>query len=227
MGWEDPIGKFIIENNKKVEVIGVIRDYIAQSMHNPIEPHWYHVLPDTVKLEGIFSVALNSNTKDGLKIVKQEFSDYFPEDAFEFIHLETTIQDEAAAQAWKVIRNINIFFAVLSIIISSVGLFGLVMFFARKKMKEISIRKVLGFSIHNLYLSLSGEFLWLLLVANFIAWPASYFMYTVLPGAHKYQIQFWEFLFASGIVFMVAIFTISYHIMKLIRQNPVDALKYE
>jgi putative ABC transport system permease protein len=227
MGWEDPIGKFIIENNKKVEVIGVIRDYIAQSMHNPIEPHWYHVLPDTVKLEGIFTVALNSNTKDGLKIVKQEFSGFFPEDAFEFIHLETTIQDEAAAQAWVVIRNINIFFALLSIIISSVGLFGLVMFFARKKMKEISIRKVLGFSIHNLYLSLSKEFLWLLLIANLFAWPASYFIYTTLPGAHKYGIEIWEFLLAAIIIFAVAIVTISYHIVILIKQNPVEALKYE
>lgn len=227
MGWDEPVGKFIIEGNKKIEVIGVIRDYIAQSMHNPIEPHWYHVIPDSTSLNGIFSVQLASNSPEGLKIVKEEFSNFFPEDPFEFKHIESTIQEEAATQAWKVIRNISIFFAILSIIISSVGLFGLVMFFARKKMKEISIRKVLGFSIHNLYLSLSKEFLWLLVIANFIAWPASYMVFKALPGAHKYQIQAWEFLLAAGLIFGVAILTISYHIVKLIKQNPVDALKYE
>jgi putative ABC transport system permease protein len=227
MGWEDPVGKFIIEGKRKVEVIGVIRDYIAQSMHNPIEPHWYHIVPDSSSLIGIFSVQLATNTQEGLKIVKEEFAEFFPEDPFEFKHIESTIQEEAASQAWKVIRNISIFFAIFSIIISSVGLFGLVMFFARKKMKEISIRKVLGFSVHKLYLTLSKEFIWLLFIANFIAWPASFLVYQSLPGAHKYQIQVWEFLAGTGIILIVAIITISYHILKLIRQNPVEVLKYE
>lgn len=227
LGWEDPIGKFIIEGDRRVEVIGVIRDYIAQSMHNPIEPHWYHVIPDSSSLNGIFSVQISGSSQEGLKLIKEEFSEFFPEDPFEFKHIETTIQDEAATQAWKVIRNISIFFALLSIIISSVGLFGLVMFFARKKMKEISIRKVLGFSVHKLYLRLSKEFLWLLFIANFIAWPASFFVYQSLPGAHKYQIQVWEFILGSGIILVVAMATISYHITKLIRQNPVEVLKYE
>ncbi len=227
MGWEDPVGKFIIEGKKKVEIIGVIKDYISQSMHNPIEPHWYHIIPDSTHLNGIFSVQLATNTQDGLKLLKEQFSDFFPEDVIDFTHIETTIRDEGATQAWKVIRNISIFFAFLSIIISSAGLFGLVMFFARKKMKEISIRKVLGFSVHNLYMNLSKEFLWLLLAANIIAWPASYFIYKLLPGAHKYNLEIWEFLLAFGVLFIVAIVTISYHIVRLIKQNPVDALKYE
>lgn len=227
MGWDDPIGKFVINGKQKVEVIGVIRDYISQSMHNPVEPHWYHLIPDSTNLMGIYSVHLSNKSPKSLEIVKEEFASFFPDDPFEFKHIKTTIEHEAASQAWKIIRNISVFFAILSIIISSVGLFGLVMFIARKKMKEISIRKVLGFSIHNLYMQLSSEFNWLLLISMVISWPASYMIYKSLPGAHKYSIQLWEFLFASAIIFIVAVITISYHIIKLLKQNPVEVLKYE
>lgn len=228
LGWDDPIGKHLIEGNKKVEIIGVIGDYIAQSMHNPIEPHWYHIISDSASLNGIFSVQLaTDNTRKGIKIVNEEFSDFFPEDAFEFTHINSIIRNEAAVQAWLVIRNISVFFAILSIIISSVGLFGLVMFFVKRKMKEIGIRKVLGFSLGNLYLKLSSEFLWLLLIANLLAWPASFFIYKQLPGAHKYPIQIWEFLLGSSIIMGIAVLTISYHIIKSARTNPVDILKYE
>ncbi len=226
-GWNDPIGKHIINGDKKIEVIGVIKDYISQSMHNPVEPHWYHLMLDSASLNGIYSVAYSGDTKKTMEIIKNDFSEFFPEDAFEFTHIQNIIQDENANKAWKVIRNVSVFFAMLSIIISTAGLFGLVMFYSRKKMKEIGIRKVLGFSSRDLYIKLSSEFLWLLLIANIIAWPASYCVYIMLPGAHKYNIQVWEFLQASSIILLVAVITISYHIIKLIRINPVETLKYE
>ncbi|NJK94976.1 MAG: hypothetical protein HC905_08750 [Bacteroidales bacterium] len=176
-GWEEPIGKSLIYGKKKFEVIGVIKDYIAQSMHNPVEPHWYRLYSDTINLNGVYSIqtAPGNHTK-AMHVIKKEFMELFPEDAFEFTHIQTIIRDENANKAWKVIRNISVFFAVLSIIISSAGLFGLVMFFARKKMKEVGIRKVLGFSVQNLYMKLCSEFIWLLLIANIIAWPAAYYI---------------------------------------------------
>lgn len=225
--WENPIGKNIIYNDKKYEVIGVIRDYIAQSMHNPIEPQWYRLMSDSVKLEGIHSIRYSGETQKALAIIKKEFSEIFPEDAFEFKHIQTTIKNENASRAWKVIRNISILFAFISIIISSVGLFGLVMFYSRKKMKEIGIRKVLGFSPFNLYIKLSSEFIWLIAIAIIIAWPLGYSVYTYLPGAHKYQIHIWEFLLATSIILSVAVMTISYHLLKSIRTNPLEILKYE
>lgn len=225
--WKYSIGKNIIYNNKKYEVIGVIRDYIAQSMHNPIEPQWYRLMSDTVKLEGIHSIKYSGDTQKALAIINKEFSEIFPEDAFEFKHIQNTIKEENASRAWKVIRNISILFACISIVISSVGLFGLVMFYSRKKMKEIGIRKVLGFSPFNLYIKLSSEFIWLIVIAIAFAWPCSYFIYTHLPGAHKYPIQIWEFLIATSIILSVAIITISYHLIKSIQTNPLEILKYE
>lgn len=226
--WDNPIGKYINYQGQRIEVIGMIKDYIAQSMHNPVEPHWYRLINDSTTQEGIYSVKIAPDeTKKAMKILKDEFTQIFPNDAFEFTHIQTIVNNENASRAWKVIRNMSIFYALISIIISTVGLFGLVMFYSKRKMKEIGIRKVLGFTGLSLYRKMSSEFLWLIIIAAILSWPAGYFYYQNFPGAHKYPISIWEFIFASSIILLVAIFTISYHIIKSIKTNPVEVLKYE
>jgi putative ABC transport system permease protein len=94
-------------------------------------------------------------------------------------------------------------------------------------MKEIGIRKVLGFSTLNLYVRLSSEFVILLLVSLLVSWPASYGVYKYLPGAHKYPLQIWEFLLATIILLVVALATISYQIIQASRIRPAVVLKDE
>ena len=151
----------------------------------------------------------------------------FPDDAFEFTDIQSRIVNENAARAWSYFRNICIFFASISIVISSIGLFGLIMFFTKQKMKEIGIRKVLGFTTGELYWTMSSGFVRLLLLSVLIAWPAAFYVYKVLPGAHIYTLQVWEFLIATLIIFVVAIATISYQIFRAAGSNPVEVLKDE
>jgi putative ABC transport system permease protein len=106
-------------------------------------------------------------------------------------------------------------------------LFGLVMFFSKQKMKEIGIRKILGFSIGRLYLKLLSEFIGLMLISIVIAWPIAWYIYRLLPGAYKYPLGIWEFIIATGIILIIAVTTISYHIIKATRMNPAEILKYE
>jgi putative ABC transport system permease protein len=101
------------------------------------------------------------------------------------------------------------------------------MFYAKRKMKEIGIRKVLGFSTTNLYFTFSSEFIKLLLISMLIAWPASFYLYRILPGAYKYPLQVWEFLTATLIVLLVALATISYQIILASGTSPVEVLKEE
>jgi len=101
------------------------------------------------------------------------------------------------------------------------------MFFTKRRMKEIGIRKVFGFSFMNLYLHLSSSFLKLIAISILIAWPAGYYIYNVLPGAHKYPLQVWEFLLATLIILAVALITISYQMIKAANANPVEVLKEE
>jgi putative ABC transport system permease protein len=123
--------------------------------------------------------------------------------------------------------KINLLFAVLSIFVSSIGLFGLILFYTRNKLKEVGIRKVLGFTGGQLYYTLSSGFIKLLFISVIFAWPAAWYAYKSLPGANKYPIQIWEFLIATGIILLVALATISYQIVKALRVNPAEIIKDE
>jgi putative ABC transport system permease protein len=227
-GWKESVGKHMSIYNKDYEVIGVIRDYVVFSVHNPLEPHLYMLLPDSLISNGLYSVRFMPGTeKRAMEIARNEFEKSFPSDAFEFKNIQNRIQNENAVMAWKKFRKICGFIALLSILVSSIGLFGLILFITRRKMKEIAIRKVLGFSIANLYMTLSSGFLKLLFLSIFISWPAAYYAYIYLPGANKYGIQIWEFLLGTLIVLMVAMATISFQILKAAKTRPVMVLKDE
>jgi putative ABC transport system permease protein len=227
-GWNEPLGKQIKIFGENYEVIGVINDYVAFSVHNPIEPHLYRLVPDSLINNAVFSVKYTKgNEKKAMQIVKAEFEEFFPEDAFEFRNIQTLIQNENAVKAWKGFRKICSLTALLTIIISSVGLFGLILFFTQRKMKEVGIRKVLGFSFGSLYLTLSSGFIKLTFVSIVIAWPAAYYVYKVLPGADKYGLEIWEFLLATLIIHLVALCTISYQIFRALSVRPVEILKDE
>jgi putative ABC transport system permease protein len=228
MGMDGIIGKHIKLYKNDVEIIGVIKDYTVSSAYSQNEPHLYRLIPNSIVSDGEYSVRfVKGKEKEARKIVKDEFEQFFPEDAFEFYQIQYLVQNEGAVVAFKAFRKICSFIAVLTIIISSIGLFGLILFFTRRKMKEVGIRKVLGFSFGNLYFTLSSGFIRLLLISVLIAWPLAFYVYKALPGANKYGLQIWEFLIATMIILLVALVTISYQIMKAVKVRPVDILKDE
>ncbi|MGC1389965.1 MAG: FtsX-like permease family protein [Bacteroidales bacterium] len=229
-GWKDAVGKhFKIYDRKDVEVIGVIKDYIVSSVYSSLEPHLYRLVQDSIINNGVYSVNFTTGEeKKAMEIVKQEFEQFFPEDAFEFRNIQFLTRNETAVKAFLGFRKIIALTAILTIIISSIGLFGLILFLTQRKMREVGIRRVLGFSSGSLYMTLSSEIIMLLFLSVVLAWPAAYYVYRVLPaGANKYSLQIWEFLIATLIILVVAIGTISYQIIRALRVKPVDILKDE
>ncbi len=228
-GWEDPVGKQMKANGRKYEVIGVIKDYVVFSVYNPLEPHMYRLVNDSIMNNGVYAVNfVKGHEKEAMNIVKDEFQQFFPNDAFDFKSMQFLTRNEAALKAWKGFRKIMALTAVLTIIISSIGLFGLILFLTQRKMKEVGIRKVLGFSNGNLYMTLSSQFIKLIFVSVLIAWPAAYYVYKVLPaGVNKYDLQIWEFLVSTSLILLVAMATISYQIIKTLGVRLVDILKDE
>lgn len=226
--WSDPIGKRIRAYGNEYDVVGVIRDYTAFSVFNPIEPHLYTLLPDSLISNAVYAVSFaEGKEQSALKAVKKEFEKFMPDDAFDFRNIQSLVQNENAVTAFGSLRKLTGLIAILTIIISSIGLFGLILFMTQRKMKEIGIRKVLGFSFGNLYVTLSSWFIRLMVISLVIAWPAAYYVYKVLPGADKYSLQVWEFLVATIIIMLVAIATISYQIIKALKVKPVEILKDE
>jgi putative ABC transport system permease protein len=227
-GWENPIGMKIISNGQEREVIGVVEDYVIQSVHNPIEPSTFRLMGDSVSLTGMYSVRYAPGKKaEAETVVRSVFEEFYPGDAFYFEPFENLILNENATHIWGLFRNICFMFAGFSILISSVGLFGLVLFYCRKKMKEIGIRKVVGFSNSRLYFNLAGEFLYLIIIGIVFSWAGAWFVYYKLPGANKYGLQLAEFLIGTAIILLVAVATISYNILVAARSNAAHILKYE
>ncbi len=227
-GWEDPIGKKIRSFGRDREVIGVVEDYVAQSVHNPIEPSSFRLMGDSVSLTGMYSVRYKPGKRaEAETIIKSVFEEFYPQDAFFFEPFENHIYNENATRIWGVLRNVSFTFAGFSILISAVGLFGLVLFYCRKKMKEIGIRKVVGFSVLRLYLNLAGEFLFLIGIGIVFSWVGAWFVYQKLPGADKYGLQLTEFLAGTAIILVVSVATISYNILVAARTNAATILKYE
>ena len=120
-------------------------------------------------------------------------------------------------------------FAILSILVAILGLFGLASFLALEKAKEMSIRKVIGASEEQLVLLLSWSFLKLILLANVLAIPISYQLMThwLEQFAYKTQIPIYVFLLASGTTISITILTIGFHVYKTATMNPVQVLARE
>ncbi len=228
-GWKEPVGMHMKVHKNDCEVIGVIKDYVVSSVYMPTEPHLYRLVQDSILSDAVYSVSFEKGyEKKAMQIVKDEFEEFFPEDAFDFRNIQTLIQNEEAIKAWKVFRKLVGLSAILTIVISTIGLFGLILFYTQRKMKEVGIRKVLGFSTGSLYLTLSTGFVKLILISVVLAWPAAYYVYKIMPaGANRYAIQVWEFLAATFIILLVAMCTISYQIIRALKVKPVDILKDE
>ncbi len=120
-------------------------------------------------------------------------------------------------------------FAVLAILIASLGAFGLAAFLATQRQKEIGIRKVLGASITSLMALLNIEFVRLIVIANVIAWPVSYYLMQqwLENFAYAVGINFQSFAIASIVSVLIALITVSFHSFKVALRNPSDTLHTE
>jgi putative ABC transport system permease protein len=213
---------------KDYMVVGVMKDYYPYSPQNAIEPHLFRLMADSVGLTGIYTIRFAPGMEQkALQIVKDEFERSYPEDVTQFKDYEHLVDMDKANKGWAMFRNITVVLAILSIIISSIGLFGLVMFYAKRKLKEIGLRKVFGFSLGSLYFTMTSGFITYILLSVILAWPAGYYVYQHLPSVTKYPIQIWEFLLATSITLIVALLTISFQVVKASQVDPAQILKDE
>jgi putative ABC transport system permease protein len=227
-GWDEAIGKQIDLWGEKFRVIGVVKDFHAFSVHNPIPGYIMFLNPEVLKGQAIVSVRFTpGNEKVAQQLVSKEFETLLPNVPFEFRSFEFNIQSDNAFILYSILKRIFVFFAVITIIIASIGLFGMIMFTTKRRTKEIGVRKILGSSVTLIFRQLTGEMLGLLVFAIFIAGPAAVIFYRSLPGAYKAKLQIWDFAYPFLFVGIIAFLTISYHILKVARNNPSEALRYE
>ncbi len=227
MGYENPIGKRVVFADKDWTILGVVNDIHIFSLQYELEPVLFIYRPESSRYMGI---KLDSETEAipaTLSFIENKWKEYFPDSPFEYFFLEDILNKSYD----NVDRNSQVFryFALLAIIISCLGLFGLVAHSAEQRTKEIGIRKVLGASNRSLVTLVIKESLVLVVAANLIAWPVSYYIMKTWLANFAYRINLtWSvFLLSSLIGFAIALVTISFQSIKAATANPVDSLRFE
>ena len=224
MGMEDPLGKIIKLWGEEREIIGVVKDFHAESLYETIQPtliQAYPVLNGTiVKIQD----GAVSSTLGSIEERYDEFSNGVP---FEFRFMDTDYQ--AMYQSEKRVSSLSKFFAVVAIAISCLGLLGLTFFTAEKRAKEIGIRKVLGAGLWKIVYLLSSDFTKMVLMALIIGLPISYVIAQdwIQSFAYSIEVDIVYFLSAGLIILVIAWITVSFQTFKAAHANPVDTLRSE
>lgn len=210
---------------KEWEIIGVVKDYHQESLRFPIESIIFFPAYDT---DTYFTLKIeDQNTEALVANIQSTFSQFFPNNTFDYFFLEDRFQMEY--QADYSFGRILGFFSLLAILVACLGLFGLVSYAAVIRAKEIGVRKILGASMSDLFLLLTKDFSFLLLIGLVIAVPLAYYgIKKWLTGfAYHIQIQWWVFVLAGLMVLLIAFVSIAYRALKAAAVNPVDSLRYE
>jgi len=227
LGWNrtNPIGKTIVRSGQQqFEVIGVVADFNYASAKQEIAP----LMMMLGNNYGGLVIKINTTDVKGfLSDLKKEWDSFNPEGALDYTFLDDNFAKLYASE----IRAQKIFsaFAIIAIIIASLGLFGLSAFVIEQRTKEIGIRKVLGASIQNVLLLVSKDFLLLVGIAFLISVPVTWWaMHNWLQDfAYRVNIQWWVFLLAGSIAILISALTISFQAIKAAVANPVKSLRTE
>jgi len=222
---EDALGKTF--NNGSMTIVGVMKNFNVASAHEAVKPTMYF----SMKTGYIMHVALDKNHpeswKGAIAKIEKDFKKLYPDDLFEYQFV-----DEMIAGFYKTEQNLAklLNWAVaLSIVIASLGLFGLAVFITNQRIKEIGIRKVLGATISQIIFLLLKNLMLLVVIATLIAIPiAWYFMHEWLNDfEYKTTLSWWIFILAAIGLFTVASMVLMSKTYFAAKANPVDSLRDE
>lgn len=224
MGVEDPVGKVIDFGGRKMEILGVVKDFHFQSLHEAVKPLFIRI----DQLTGTIVVKVKAGKeKETLRQLQQFYQAYNSGFTFDYRFLDADYQAQYAAE--KQVAVLSRYFAGFAVLISCLGLFGLTAFTAERRRKEIGIRKVLGASERSILYLLSSDFTKLVMVAIGIGLPVSYFLIKHWLDNFAYRIALtpWYFVGAGLVTLLVAWLTVGTQAAKAARINPTDCLRDE
>ena len=226
IGYKDPVGKPLSWGQRKGTIVGVLKDFHFTTMHQAIEPliirldgnrQWGTVLVRT-------EAGKTSEVLAGLEALCRDLNPKFP-----FSYQFSDQEYDKLYRSERIVSQLASYFALLAIVISCLGLFGLSTFTAEQRTKEIGVRKVLGASVASVVALLSTDFLKLVVIALLIASPISWFVMNQWLGGFVYRIdvEWWMLAVAGVMAICIAFLTISFQSIKAALMNPVNSLRSE
>jgi len=229
LGWDIPVGKRIFfgdTDSLGSEVIGVVKDFHTDGLQQPIEPIIIYKLADSTGGTVVARIKEGQlhNTMD---YINTSWKNLFPDKPMNFQFLDESI-DNLYRRDIRTGTVVNIF-SGFAIFVACLGLFGLASYSISQKMKEISIRRILGASSPSVIRLLVFNFLKLVLLANIVALPLAWFASRQwLQGfSYRVNLNLTTFIIAAIISVFASIITVSFQTLKAAHSNPADTIRYE
>jgi len=229
MGWtpEEAIGKTFSIWDKSGNIVGVIKDFHFKPLTASIEPFVFRYWPSE-SFQYLLLKLQPHRIQEGINTMEKIYKKFDPKTSIQYDFVNELVDNQYRTQQRS--GKVVLYFSILTIFISCLGLFGLVTFSTDQKIKQIGIRKVLGASVQSIVQLLSQDFIKLVLVlAIIMAIPVSiWLMNRWLQGfAYKINMEWWMFASASGLVLTIAFLTLSFQTIKSSMANPVNSLRVE
>lgn len=229
---QDAIGERFEYGGNKIEfnIVGVVEDFHAQSLQKGMENVIFSNLTFNINEMAVKinpATLKQSGHQQAIKIIQPEWDTVFPEDIMNY-----TFFDEKIASLYKEEKNTSNLiqlFAIIAILIGSLGLYGMISYVIRSKTKEIGIRKVNGAKVSEILIMLNKDFVKWVAIAFLIATPIAYYAMSkwLENFAYKTELTWWIFALAGIIALFIALITVSWQSFKAARRNPVEVLRYE
>ncbi|MDN5205022.1 ABC transporter permease [Fulvivirgaceae bacterium BMA10] len=223
MRMEDPIGQDLEFWDRKGKIIGVAKDFHNHSLHTPIKP--MIIRYDMPMTWLIFIRTKAGETQEALASLESLHKEFHPDREFSYRFTDDVYQ--WYYQSEMVVKDLALYFTIFAIIISCLGLLGLIIYSSEQRTKEIGIRKALGASVTSILQLLCKDFLLLISISLVLAIPISYFVmqHWLENFAYKTNMSWWLFAVAGAITFVISIITISGNAIRAALINPTDSLR--
>ncbi len=237
IGMENPVGKRISipMRNQQYTIAGVIKDFHFEPLNSVIGPLIMHLSPRAVHMPSMNAYSYSTiyvktqpgKTQEAVVATEKVWKKISPAFPLTYRFLDDAFNEMYRSESQK--GQLFSFFSVISVLISCLGLFGLVTYTAETKTKEIGIRKILGASVSNIVRMLSKEFLILVGIAMLIAFPLAYYWLDKMLQDYAYRIGigWWIFALAGMITIVLTLLTVGWQAVKAATSNPVKSIKTE
>ncbi|MEO9871424.1 ABC transporter permease [Ekhidna sp.] len=226
MNLSNPIGQTIKIYGETNKVVGIIKDFNSESMHESLIPTIiYQVRPQNA---GTIYIRYNQKrTAESIAFIEEKYDQFEP-----FFNMKYKILDEEYSQLYQeeqVISNLSVFAMIIAIIIAMIGILGLSTFNTIRRYREIGLRKIFGASGSQIVHTLSKEFIWIAVIANIIAWPLSLWMIDYWLSGFAYRITIPYEMFPLNLILTAAIILILVGIqsLRVVKLNPTEVIRDE
>ena len=223
LNWTDPLGKEIIYGNggKPRKVIGVVKNFHNQSLHHVIEPIVF------IYDENYSSNLLVKTRASDIDLLKAAWKDFFPDKQFSVTFFDEFLKVQYLKEV-KLSRLLGLF-SILAVIISAMGLFAMFSLNITQKIKEISIRKVLGANLVDLMSMITRKYFVIILIATGLTIPVSWYTMNYWLSSFAFRVDIHPIIFALSavIIMLVCLITVLHHMYRIFHVNPAKTLKDE